>query len=244
MEVLFTFLAERYEKKSVVITSNLVFSQWDQIFKDPMTTMAAIDRLVHMALARGVDTVINLGAGLDTRPYRMDLPPSLRWIEIDFPQVLDYKRARLAEDEPICDLQRIPADLSRDADRQELFARLGAETRQALTLSEGVVGYLSNAQNARLSRDLFAVPSFAYWVLDFLRGRLSRIRRCARSRRSPWSCRSRARSRVCTTSRPTSGNRCRRGLSRDRSRCRRRPRPSARTARRRRRGARRCRRTA
>lgn len=50
MEVLFHFLAERYEKKSVVITSNLVFSQWDQIFKDPMTTMAAIDRLVHHSL--------------------------------------------------------------------------------------------------------------------------------------------------------------------------------------------------
>ncbi len=49
MEVLFHFLAERYERKSVVITSNLVFSQWDQIFKDPMTTMAAIDRLVHHA---------------------------------------------------------------------------------------------------------------------------------------------------------------------------------------------------
>jgi len=47
MEVLFTFLAERYERKSVVITSNLVFSQWDRIFKDPMTTAAAIDRLVH-----------------------------------------------------------------------------------------------------------------------------------------------------------------------------------------------------
>ena len=47
MEVLFHFLAERYERKSVVITSNLVFSQWDQIFKDPMTTMAAVDRLVH-----------------------------------------------------------------------------------------------------------------------------------------------------------------------------------------------------
>ena len=49
MEVLFTFLAERYEKRTVVITSNLVFSQWDQIFKDPMTTMAAVDRLVHHA---------------------------------------------------------------------------------------------------------------------------------------------------------------------------------------------------
>ena len=49
MEVLFQFLSERYEKKSVVITSNLVFSQWDQIFKDPITTMAAVDRLVHHA---------------------------------------------------------------------------------------------------------------------------------------------------------------------------------------------------
>ncbi|HEX9783695.1 MAG TPA: IS21-like element helper ATPase IstB [Opitutaceae bacterium] len=47
MEVLFTFLAERYERRSVMITSNLVFSAWDQIFKDPMTTAAAIDRVVH-----------------------------------------------------------------------------------------------------------------------------------------------------------------------------------------------------
>lgn len=47
MEVLFTFLAERYERRSVIITSNLVFSEWDRIFKDPMTTAAAIDRIVH-----------------------------------------------------------------------------------------------------------------------------------------------------------------------------------------------------
>ena len=47
MEVLFALLAERYERKSVMITSNLVFSKWDQIFKDTMTTAAAIDRVVH-----------------------------------------------------------------------------------------------------------------------------------------------------------------------------------------------------
>ena len=47
MEVLFTFLAERYERRSVIIPSNLLFSEWDRIFKDPMTTAAAIDRLVH-----------------------------------------------------------------------------------------------------------------------------------------------------------------------------------------------------
>lgn len=50
MEVLFTFLAERYERGSVMITSNLPFSKWDKIFKDPMTTAAAIDRLVHHSI--------------------------------------------------------------------------------------------------------------------------------------------------------------------------------------------------
>jgi DNA replication protein DnaC len=50
LEVLFTLLAERYERRSVAITSNLVFSQWEQIFKDPMTTAAAIDRVVHHSI--------------------------------------------------------------------------------------------------------------------------------------------------------------------------------------------------
>jgi DNA replication protein DnaC len=50
MEVLFTLLAERYERRSVMITTNLVFSKCDQIFKDPMTTAAAVDRLVHHSI--------------------------------------------------------------------------------------------------------------------------------------------------------------------------------------------------
>lgn len=50
MEVLFTLLSERYERRSVVITSNVVFSEWDRIFRDPMTTAAAIDRVVHHSI--------------------------------------------------------------------------------------------------------------------------------------------------------------------------------------------------
>ena len=50
MEVLFTLLAHRYEHRSVLLTSNLVFSKWEKIFKDPMTTAAAIDRLVHHSI--------------------------------------------------------------------------------------------------------------------------------------------------------------------------------------------------
>jgi DNA replication protein DnaC len=55
MEVLFTFLSERYERRSLMITSNLVFSQWDKIFKDPITTAAAIDRLVHHSIILELD---------------------------------------------------------------------------------------------------------------------------------------------------------------------------------------------
>jgi len=55
MEVLFTFLSERYERKSLMITSNLVFSEWDKIFKDPLTTAAAIDRLVHHSIILELD---------------------------------------------------------------------------------------------------------------------------------------------------------------------------------------------
>ncbi len=57
MEVLFTLLAERYERRSVVITTNLVFSAWDQIFKDPMTTLAAVDRVVHHAVILDMGSV-------------------------------------------------------------------------------------------------------------------------------------------------------------------------------------------
>ena len=54
-EVLFTLMAERYERRSLIITSNLVFSEWNRIFKSPMTTAAAIDRLVHHAVIIEID---------------------------------------------------------------------------------------------------------------------------------------------------------------------------------------------
>lgn len=70
MEVLFTLLAERYERKSVVITTNLVFSEWERIFKDPMTTLAAIDRVVHHSIVldlMGVESHRAKAAGARTK---------------------------------------------------------------------------------------------------------------------------------------------------------------------------------
>lgn len=136
-----------------------------------VTRTTAIDRLVEAAVADGVDTVINLGAGLDTRPYRMALPAQLRWIEVDFPHMIAYKNEQLADAVPVCRLERIAADLADDEARRALLARLGSETRKALVITEGVVAYLTDAQAATLSQDLFAVPSFRYWIMDYARGK-------------------------------------------------------------------------
>lgn len=127
----------------------------------------AIDRLVLQAISLGVDTVINLGAGLDTRPYRMELPASLRWIEVDFPDMIAYKNEKLAGEEPVCRLERIAADLSDSDLRQNLFRRIGSESQSALIITEGVIYYLSSDDAAALSKDLLAVPSFHFWIQDY-----------------------------------------------------------------------------
>ena len=74
MEVLFTFLSERYERKSVMITSNLVFSQWEQIFKDPLTTAAAIDRIVHHSFILELPESVK-SFRMDEACRRLDIKP-------------------------------------------------------------------------------------------------------------------------------------------------------------------------
>jgi methyltransferase (TIGR00027 family) len=78
-----------------------------------------IDDFIKQAISEGVDTILNLGAGLDTRPYRMALPKSLRWVEVDYPHVIELKEARLADEEPRCRLDRIKVDLTDRASRQQ-----------------------------------------------------------------------------------------------------------------------------
>jgi methyltransferase (TIGR00027 family) len=123
--------------------------------------------LTELIASEGIDTVINLGSGLDTRPYRMTLPPNLKWIEVDFPQIIDYKSKRLADDKPNCQLERIAMDLSDPIARRELFTRLNAESRKAVILTEGVTPYLSNDDVAALADAIRDQPNFAYWITDY-----------------------------------------------------------------------------
>ncbi len=126
-----------------------------------------IDEFIREAIASGVDTVLNLGAGLDTRPYRLDLPENLRWIEVDFPDVISYKTLRLGGEPPKCDLERIALDLADAEARERLFASIAGKSRQVLVLTEGVVPYLSNEHVEELATDLFAQRNFRYWITDY-----------------------------------------------------------------------------
>jgi methyltransferase (TIGR00027 family) len=126
-----------------------------------------IDDLIRDAIGRGVDTVLNLGAGLDTRPYRLDLPENLRWIEVDFPQVISYKTMRLGGEPPKCDLERIGLDLANVEDRERIFSSIAAKAKNVLVLTEGVVPYLVPESVAELATDLFAQRNFRYWITDY-----------------------------------------------------------------------------
>jgi len=124
-----------------------------------------IDRFVRDAIARGTDVVLNLGAGLDTRPYRLDLPPDLRWIEVDYPDVIRFKQEQLEGETPRCRLEPVGLDLAdRDA-RRHLFERLDAG--RVLVLTEGVVPYLDNAEAAALADDLRSLAHVDAWVVDY-----------------------------------------------------------------------------
>ncbi len=125
-----------------------------------------LDDIVLRLVAQGADTVVNLAAGLDARPYRLPLPPTLRWIEVDLPDLLRDKQEAFGDRTPACQVARVPLDLADAAERRALFARLGAESRRALVMSEGLLVYLPPALVGELADDLHAEPVFQHWAID------------------------------------------------------------------------------
>jgi methyltransferase (TIGR00027 family) len=124
------------------------------------------DRLVAKQVAQGCDLVLNLAAGLDTRPYRLDLPASLRWVEVDLPDILDYKETILGDATPVCVLERVRLDLSNADARRGLFGRIGRSAKQVLVLSEGLLIYLMPADVGELAQDLATPPGLQHWAVD------------------------------------------------------------------------------
>ena len=126
-----------------------------------------IDQFIIKLIAEGIDTIVNLGAGLDTRPYRLNLPANLRWIEVDFPNIIDLKNEKLNLVAPQCVLQRVAMDLSIKDERNSFFSKISNESKKVLILTEGVVPYLSNEETSSLGNALFAQENFSFWVTEY-----------------------------------------------------------------------------
>ena len=120
-----------------------------------------LDELVlDTVLGQGIATVLSVGAGLDTRPWRLELPAALHWIEVDFPAMLDYKEGVMAEVAPRCRRERLAADVNDRTARESVFAAAGAGP--TLMITEGLLMYLPAATVDALAANI----AVSHWMLD------------------------------------------------------------------------------
>lgn len=136
------------------------------------TRTVAFDEMIMRAVKEGATTVINLAAGLDTRPYRLPLSPSLRWIEVDLPDIMAYKTKMLADKKAKCSLERISMDLADHLSRKKLFDRIDQEGGKVLVVAEGLLMYLKKDDVISLAEDLHREEHFHWWIADVITPRL------------------------------------------------------------------------
>lgn len=125
------------------------------------------DELILEADAeRRLDAVVNLGAGLDARPYRLPLRRDLRWIELDDPDLLAAKAKALEGERPACSVERIGVNLADRPRRRDVLARLSAESPRALLVTEGLLVYLEPTEVGSLAEDLARFFPDGQWLLE------------------------------------------------------------------------------
>ena len=124
-----------------------------------------LDELLLEALEiSGVKTVVSVGAGLDTRPWRLELPADLRWIEVDFSSILDYKERLMEKETTRCRRERLIADVNDREQRRALYAAVGAAP--ALMITEGLLMYLPAATVASLAAEAWRESGIGHWISD------------------------------------------------------------------------------
>jgi methyltransferase (TIGR00027 family) len=115
---------------------------------------------------QGYDMIVNLAAGLDARAYRMQLPKTLKWVDVDLPGMINYKNETLKDEKPTCEYRTIALDLADRKARLEIFQQLNGECKKALVVTEGLIIYLTSEQAADLATDLSSQPHFRRWIFD------------------------------------------------------------------------------
>jgi methyltransferase (TIGR00027 family) len=125
-----------------------------------------MDDLILATVELGCDCVVNLAAGFDTRPYRLEVPSSLRWIEADLPALTEEKEQLLKDAQPRCQLRRIKVDLADSSARAAMLNEAVGSSTDVLVITEGLLLYLDEAQVRSLAMDLGAQAGVRWWILD------------------------------------------------------------------------------
>lgn len=134
---------------------------------------AVFDEIIRDRIRAGADQVVNLAAGLDARPWRMsELPPTLRWVDVDLPGILDYKVDQMRGEKPHCQYEAVRLDLREVDKRRALFAQLASRSRRTLVVAEGLLVYLTPDNVSTLAADLHTASTFTWWLIDIAHPRL------------------------------------------------------------------------
>lgn len=124
-----------------------------------------MDELLLEALgSQPIESVVSVGCGLDTRPWRLELPPELRWIEVDFADMLDYKDAMMSGETPRCRRERMTADVTDTTQRRAVYRAAGQAP--ALMITEGLLMYLPAATVEALAAEAGHESGIAHWMSD------------------------------------------------------------------------------
>jgi len=122
--------------------------------------------LLRLVGERGIDTVVNLAAGLDARPWRLPLPPATHWIDVDMPGMLEHKQKGMAAETPKCRYTARAADLRQPGALRAVLDDVTREAKTTLVVTEGLLVYLEAAEVASLAREIASHSTCRYWLLD------------------------------------------------------------------------------
>lgn len=129
---------------------------------------AVMDEIVLRCVANGASTVLNLGAGLDARAFRLPLPSSLRWIDVDLPDMVAHRRRWLKDAIPACRHVHLEADISDEQACADLLRSVQKDAGPLLVVTEGLLVYLAPEEVSGLARRLHAGSTSGWWLTDLI----------------------------------------------------------------------------
>jgi methyltransferase (TIGR00027 family) len=167
-DVLADRLAGERGREIVAAAPRLLSSGWPVVARTKL-----IDDFILDAVSQGCDRVLNLAAGLDSRPYRLDLNPDFHWVEADLAELMDEKGRVLADENPCCHLKRHAVDLANPVALANFLDESLTGAEAALVLTEGLLNYLDYRDVDSLSAAL-RQRNVAWWVFDLFSPALAR----------------------------------------------------------------------